>query len=180
MTDDGHGQPTPDKRLAAVCGLFCPACTIYIGTSEDPARLEALSQRIGLPVEKLRCEGCRSDNRCFFCQDLCKMAKCAGGKGLDFCGECREYPCDELKAFQAAMPHRLELWKSLDRIREAGFETWYREMIARYSCQECGAINSAYDFACRKCGARPGSGYVAEHGEEIARMMGQMAAPVNR
>ncbi len=36
-----------DKKLAAVCGLFCPACTIYIGTREDPDRLKASARRTG-------------------------------------------------------------------------------------------------------------------------------------
>ena len=49
---------TIDKKLAAVCGLFCPACTIYIGTTEEPARLEASAQRMNRPVEDLQCNGC--------------------------------------------------------------------------------------------------------------------------
>ena len=42
---------TIDKKLAAVCGLFCPACTVYIGTTEEPARLEVMAQRMQRPVE---------------------------------------------------------------------------------------------------------------------------------
>jgi hypothetical protein len=164
----------PDKRLAAVCGLFCPACTVFIGTREDPNRLALLSQRIGFPVEELRCEGCRSDRRCFFCRDKCKMAACAAAKGLDFCGECGDYPCPELTDFQAAMPHRIELWSSLERIRSVGYETWYTEMIDHFSCPQCGAINSAYDFICRKCGATPGCRYVALHAKEIAGHLSAM------
>ena len=33
----------PDKTLAAVCGLYCEACSLYIATKEDPARLTALA-----------------------------------------------------------------------------------------------------------------------------------------
>jgi hypothetical protein len=28
----------PQKRLAAVCGLLCPACPVFIGTKEDPGK----------------------------------------------------------------------------------------------------------------------------------------------
>ncbi len=49
---DQHAR-TPDKTLAAVCGLFCPACTVYIGTHEAPQRLQWLAQRVGRPVEDL-------------------------------------------------------------------------------------------------------------------------------
>ena len=29
----------PNITLAAVCGLFCPSCTVYIASNEDPDRL---------------------------------------------------------------------------------------------------------------------------------------------
>ena len=60
------------------------------------------------------------------------MTKCSIKKGFDFCNECPEYPCTELKAFQAQMPHRNELWKSQERIKEVGYEQWYEEMIEHY------------------------------------------------
>ena len=169
MEGNDENLRVPDKRLAAVCGLFCPACSVFIGTREEPERLATLSQRMGIPVEELRCEGCRSEKRCFFCRDKCKMVQCAADRGVEFCGECADYPCRELRDFQAAMPHRIELWSSLKRIKAVGFETWYVEMIEHFSCPQCGALNSAYDFKCRKCGAAPGCEYVAQHGEEIAR-----------
>ncbi|HEY6011099.1 MAG TPA: DUF3795 domain-containing protein [Nitrospirota bacterium] len=165
---------TPNKKLAAVCGLFCPACTIYIGTNEDPERLNVIAQRTNRLAENLTCQGCRSDKRCFYCESICKMAKCASAKGVDFCGACAEYPCNDLKTFQAEMPHRIELWKSQARIKDAGYETWYAEMIRHYSCQKCGTLNSAYDIACRKCGTTPGCEYVRLHKDEILKHMAKM------
>ncbi|KAF0144214.1 MAG: hypothetical protein FD156_2030 [Nitrospirae bacterium] len=161
----------PDKQLAAVCGLFCPACTILIGTREDPERLKVMAARVQKSVEELHCDGCRSEKRCFYCQEICKMGKCASERGLDFCGECREYPCEDLKVFQAAMPHRIELWKSQDRIREVGYEKWYAEMIEHYSCPECRTLNSAYDISCRKCGATPSCTYVKLHKDKIIEQL---------
>jgi hypothetical protein len=168
MTDDLR---IPNKRLAAVCGLFCPACTIFIGTREDPERLKMVAERVHRPVEELQCDGCRTEKRCYYCRERCKMAKCASDKGVDFCGECPEYPCEDLKVFQAEMPHRIELWKSQERIREAGYKKWYAEMLEHYSCPGCGTINSTYDLKCRQCGKEPGSGYVAEHRQAIDRYL---------
>lgn len=162
----------PEKRLAAVCGLFCPACTVFIGTREHPARLQVIAERLQKPVEELQCDGCRSDTRCYYCRDRCKMGKCASGRGVSFCGECKDYPCEELKVFQAEMPHRIELWESQQRIKGVGFEKWYTEMIRHYSCTECGALNSAYDIACRKCGADPSCAYVQLHKDEIMKGLG--------
>jgi hypothetical protein len=159
----------PDKRLAAVCGLFCPACTVFIGTREDPKRLQKMSERFKKPVEELQCDGCRSEKRCFYCKERCTMGKCSQEKGVDFCGECNEYPCEDLKAFQAEAPHRIELWKSQERIKEVGYEKWYAEMVDHYSCPECHTLNSAYDLKCRNCGRQPSCDYVGQHKEAIAQ-----------
>jgi len=158
-----------DKKLAAVCGLFCPACTVYIGTREDPARLKVLASRMRRTVEELECHGCRSEKRCFYCRSVCTMAKCAADKSVDFCGQCPEYPCSDLRTFQAAMPHRIELWRWQERIKESGYETWYAEMTGHFSCRTCGAINSAYDLKCRKCGEEPSCEYVRMHKDEITQ-----------
>ena len=163
-----------DKRLAAVCGLFCPACSFFIASTEDPTRLQALSRRFQLSAEQLECHGCRSEKRGVYCEKYCKMSKCAAEKGIDFCIECREYPCPELKAFQGQMPHRIELWQSQERITEVGWETWYGEMVNHYSCPECRAINSAYDMACRACGRKPGNRFVEIHRDDIVKNAGRM------
>lgn len=158
-----------DKKLAAVCGLFCPACHVFIGTKEDPERLKAMARQVQRPLDEMQCNGCRSAKRCYYCETKCTMAKCATAKGVDFCGECVEYPCKDLKAFQAEMPHRIELWKSQARIKEVGYEKWYAEMIEHYSCSQCHTLNSAYDIACRKCGTTPSCAYVSLHKDEIMR-----------
>jgi hypothetical protein len=180
MNTDQSGFTTPDKKLAAVCGLFCPACTIFIGSTEDPARLKAVSERLGLTTEEMECHGCRADKRGMFCSMYCKMTKCASEKGIDFCGECDEYPCAELKEFQAKMPHRIELWEAQARIKEVGYETWYSEMVEHFSCPSCGTINSAYDPACRKCGETPGSTFGRLHKDEIEKHINKITAKVTR
>jgi len=103
---------TPDKRLAAVCGLFCPACPLFIGNKEAPEKLKMFTKLFKRPIEELKCEGCRTDKRSFYCNENCKMTNCATKKGIDFCGECTDYPCEDLRMFQAEMPNRIELWKS--------------------------------------------------------------------
>ena len=170
MTD--KSQIEPELRLAAVCGLFCPSCTIYIGTTEDPQRLESVAERFGATVEAVRCFGCRAEQRLPYCAQ-CKMAACAAEKGLDFCGACDEYPCEELETFQAARVHRIELWRAQERIQEVGYERWFEEMVARYACSQCGALNSAYDLVCRKCGADPSCAYVDAHREEILQYLSE-------
>lgn len=159
-------QLQPDLSLAAVCGLFCPACMIYIAAHETPEKRAEMAQRFNRPVETLVCDGCRAERRYSYCES-CTLYACAMAKGVDFCGLCDDYPCEDLKAFQAARPHRLELWEAQARIREVGYEQWFAEMTERYACPACGTLNSAYHLACRACGAKPSSAYVAEHKAEI-------------
>ena len=162
--DDFH----PDKKLAAVCGLFCPACTLFIGTAEDePKRLKAVADVYHTSPDVWQCNGCRSDKRSYFCKNECKMVECAAERGIDFCVECEGYPCDELRAFQAKRPHRIELWEAQERIKEVGYAQWFTEMIEHYACPQCRTINSAYDIKCRSCGAEPSCAYVDRHKSEI-------------
>jgi ribosomal protein L40E len=153
-------------KQAGVCGLFCPACTVYIASMEEPARLEILAQMSDLPVEKMKCYGCHSENPIFLAEN-CKMVQCAASKGIDFCFECDEYPCEHLKKFQAEFPHRIELWSSQERIKQVGYKKWFDEMVDHYSCPQCGTINSAYDVECRKCGSAPSCKYISLHKKEI-------------
>ena len=157
-----------EKQFAAVCGLFCPACTLYIASTEDPERLRSLSGLFGLPEEEMRCHGCRSNVRGPVCQN-CKFVACADEKGIEFCAQCVEYPCAELKEFQAARPHRADLFENGQRIRDAGFGRWFLEVRDKYTCPQCQVVNSAYDLACRKCGSEPGSSFADRHRDAVEK-----------
>lgn len=155
-----------DKKMAAVCGLYCEACSWFISTTEDPERLKRLSAERNWSVEESRCYGCRSEKRLPYCSQ-CKMFICAEKRGIDFCSECEVFPCDDLKKFQSAMPHRIELWRNLERIKSVGYQQWLKEIRKYYACSRCQTINSAYDIRCRECGEEPSCHYVANHRQEI-------------
>lgn len=153
-------------ELAAVCGLYCQACTCFIATAEDPERLKRLATQWGITEEESKCHGCRSDRRLPYC-GKCKMFACAAERGIAFCSECEDYPCDDLRRFQAAMPHRIELWENLGRIGSIGYKQWLEEIREDYTCPRCHTINSTYDLKCRKCGEVPSCKYVARHRQAI-------------
>ena len=159
-----------DKKMAAVCGLYCEACSWFIATTEDPERLERLAAQENWSEEEGRCYGCRSEKRLPYC-GKCKMSACAKEQGVDFCSECAEYPCSELKQFQCAMPHRIELWANLGRIKSVGYKQWLGEIRGDYACPECQTLNSTYDLKCRKCGENPSCRYVAKHRQEIEQYL---------
>ncbi|MBN1320952.1 MAG: DUF3795 domain-containing protein [Thermoleophilia bacterium] len=158
--------PAQAPVTAAVCGLCCDACSIFIGSHEEPKRLEMFAARMGWDLEDAYCDGCRSERRTPYCQ-ACELYKCAEQRGYAFCSECEDYPCADLQTFQKERPHRIELFEDLARIGEIGAEAWLAEAKERHSCPACGTLNSAYDLKCRKCGHEPGSAYAAAHRDAV-------------
>ncbi len=161
----------PDFTLAAVCGLFCKSCTVYIATLDDPARLNRIANAQNTSADNVKCEGCRTSKRNTYCNN-CFMFKCAAEKGIDFCALCNEFPCPQLKEFQTKFPHRLELWKDAQKIKTEGYKKWFLDSIENYTCKQCGTINSGWDIKCRKCGNTPSCNYVENNLPEIKRRMG--------
>ena len=131
----------PAPVTAAICGLCCDVCSIFIAGHEDPQRLALLAGRLGWDVDEAYCDGCRSDRLTPYCRD-CDLRACAQQRGHAFCNECADYPCSQLEAFQRERPHRAELYQNLDRIAEVGAEAWLVETKERYSCPACGTLNS--------------------------------------
>lgn len=157
-------------ETAAVCGLYCGACSLFIASREDPARLRFLAEQFGLSEEEIRCTGCRSKKRGAFCA-TCWITACAAGRGIDFCVECTDYPCVELERFQRERPHRADLWEDLRQLDLLGAERWQEWVRGKYRCPACGTINSAYDLKCRKCGENPSCSFVARHRPEIESVL---------
>lgn len=157
------------KDLVSVCGLFCKACTVYMATQEnyEPV-LHFLADKIGIPYEEIRCNGCRTETKTAYCKQ-CYMYKCATEKKIDFCYECNEFPCTEIKDFQTQMPHRVELFESLNRIKEIGHDKWYDEMSQYFSCPQCSAPNGWYDVKCRECSNIPGSQFAEKYQDILKR-----------
>lgn len=170
MQEEKNHSGESGKNFAAICGLCCEACSWFIATTEDPERLKRMAAQLDVSEEKSKCYGCRSDKRLSYCEK-CKMFACATERGIDFCSECEEFPCDDLKEFQSAMPHRIELWVNLERIKSVGYKQWLNEIRKNYACPRCGTINSTYDLKCRKCGEDPSCNYVANHWEAIEQYL---------
>ncbi len=168
QTKKQHGAS--GMELAAVCGLYCGACSWFIATTEEPERLKRLAEELQFSEEESRCYGCRSGKRLPYCEK-CKMSACAAERRIDFCGECEEYPCNELQQFQSVMPHRIELWTNLEQIKSVGYQQWLKEIREHYTCPRCQSINSTYDPKCRKCGQEPSSNYVAKHKQAIEQYL---------
>lgn len=166
-----------DKQHAAVCGLFCESCSWYIATTEDPELLARLTSFFGYSLEEGRCFGCRSNKRLGYC-DKCKMFSCAAERKIDFCSRCSDFPCSDLEKFRSQMPHRIEILENLERIDTVGCEQWQCEMKEKFTCAQCGTINSPYHIKCRKCSSEPSCSFVAKNRRAIEEFMQNEQRPI--
>jgi hypothetical protein len=152
------------KNLAAVCGLYCGSCGIYLATQEnDSEKLLQYAIVLNQSFDETLCDGCRAGRKSAHCTIMCLFIKCTFEKGIEFCGTCQQFPCKGLADFQLKMPHRIEILESQNRLKEIGLEQWLIEMKENYSCPQCNTVNSAYDLACRKCGYSPGCKFIMRH-----------------
>jgi Protein of unknown function (DUF3795) len=72
---------------------------------------------------KASCGGCRSDEAT--CPVTCKAHMCHKQKGVDFCFQCPDYPCED-----PTLAPLKDRWKERnDRMKEIGIPEFYEELI---------------------------------------------------
>lgn len=150
------------KDYQAYCGLHCESCSVYIASHFNRERLKAIAAKMNVTVEEMHCDGCRADIVSKHCR-TCEIKECAVAKGYDSCADCMEMPCNILKEFQCKMPHRAELFDSLEYLKENGIEEWETKMHEDYECDICGTMNSPYYIKCRVCGKVPANMFTHRH-----------------
>ena len=128
-------------RLTAPCGLDCFNCTFYLAENDPAAmkQLEAWSEQFSVPLEVMNCRGCRDENgriplqvHLYGDSHRCGAYECGREKGLGFCGECDDFPCDNLHPYAdraGDLPHNMKVF-NLCLINKMGLEKWAEEKAA--------------------------------------------------
>ena len=90
------------EKIIAACGNDCAACPRYTAhpyekTEEELHHTAELWMKIGyrdhvVTNEEIACYGCKPENWCRY-----RVIKCCEDRGIKTCGECSEYPCDNIK-----------------------------------------------------------------------------------
>lgn len=149
MDDDHITYEIVLERLAP-CGIDCRRCVRFEkGDVHHLARhlkaalegFETMASRVadrypalaGYPefaavldlLTEAGCPGCRSGS---VPMPFCSARTCHVEKGVDFCFQCDEYPCERNQ-----YPENLRLrWRAAnDRMRDAGPESFYRESLEK-------------------------------------------------
>ena len=144
-----HDQSEIVERLAP-CGLDCRRCYGYSGGSikeNSTQLLESLSglEKVAGMLEGVipafkgypqfkemleflaggSCPGCRQGGSKF---PLCSARTCFKEKGVDFCFQCDQYPCDRNRYHP---PLRKKWLDNNNRMKEIGIEAFYQEQLGK-------------------------------------------------
>lgn len=128
--------------LVGYCGVYCGACAWYKGKwreyaegllrlmdaypvmrweDEIPFDYEEFEKGLNWLINDRRvCQGCRSGDNLL----TCEIQDCVKNKGVDFCYQCEDFPCDKLFEIQRDHPDNIE---NIMRIQMIGIEEWIQE-----------------------------------------------------
>ena len=118
-------------NMTAPCGLDCFNCPVYLANENEDIR-KAVAATLGLPPEQAACGGCRNENGTIACIGMtgaCNVYRCIIDKEIDFCCDCKDFPCDHLHPYAdkaAERPHNTKVF-NLCLIKKMGLEEWARE-----------------------------------------------------
>ena len=136
-------QKLHEINLAAPCGFYCGICRHYL------ARTKGLLKEKNL---KHGCVGCRiQDKNCAWIKKNCALIR---KKQIDFCFECKDFPCADLKKLDQRHSHddKVSLIDNLLRIKKIGAKQWLKEQEDKWRCPKCGGNICIIDRECYDCG----------------------------
>lgn len=141
------------SELIAYCGLYCGACSFKVAFEEnDRVHLTDMPEHYDrYKNDALEdCPGCRLENKC----GQCAIRDCAIGRGLDYCAQCNDFPCERSMGFNNdGRPHHGETISNSELLKEMGEERWLELLKEKWTCG-CGARFSWYHNTCTKCGGK--------------------------
>lgn len=122
-------------QMTAACGLDCFNCDFCRAHANREAlhRVAQFSTQYAIPVETMLCRGCRAHNgriplplHVFGVAHRCAAYACSREEGLAFCGECGQFPSDNLDPYAdkaGELPHNIKVF-NLCLINRLGLEKW--------------------------------------------------------
>jgi hypothetical protein len=115
-------------QMTAPCGLDCFNCPMYLANENQELRAKISKDR-GIPIEKAVCRGCRNEGGTIAFLGMtepCNVYKCIQKKGIQFCCDCADFPCDHLHPYAdkaSQVPHNTKVF-NLCLMKKMGVETW--------------------------------------------------------
>jgi hypothetical protein len=145
------------EYLVGVCGIYCGACLLYRAHKDSDEKLMQYLASIGLSRDKVHCEGCVSGDVSVTCAE-CAYRDCAKQRGLTFCFECKDMPCEKIvelaekRSRSNNLPHLTLCPTNLKTLRQIGVGEWLKQQESRWKCIQCGRKMHWYGESCPDCG----------------------------
>ncbi len=135
-------KPKFDQELIASCGMNCGVCVAYLNFSHGTKKGKY----------KVQCKGCRPrDKHCAFFKQRCNLLK---NKKVEFCFECKDFPCKQLLKFDEKYKKRgwdVSFSENNKRIKKVGLKKFIKEQENKFQCSKCGGTISVHDNKCYDC-----------------------------
>ena len=119
------------RHMTAPCGLDCFNCPVYLAGENEKLK-EAVAKHMNLPYEQAVCRGCRGEKGAPAAEGFtgkCDVYNCTEKKGISFCCDCSDFPCDHLHPYAdqaAVLPHNTKVF-NLGLIKKMGLEAWAKD-----------------------------------------------------
>ena len=98
------------------------------------------------------CIGCRPrDKKCAFLKKRCPLLM--SGQ-IQYCYECRDFPCERLRHFDRRYKtfFRMSMIENLEYIKQNGIEKFLEKEEEKWRCPECGGVICCHNGICFNCG----------------------------
>lgn len=139
-------MPKQDEILVAPCGMNCAYCAAYLNYKYGGKPDELHGSRGG-------CSGCRPrDKSCAFLKKKCDLLR---KKKIQFCYECKDFPCEQLLKLDSRYEKKgwdVSFSGNNKRIKEIGLDAFIKEQKKKWSCPKCSGPISIHEKKCYKCG----------------------------
>ena len=129
-------------ELIAPCGMNCALCASYLALKND-----LRSKGVRMPY----CKGCRPrDKKCAFLKKRCDLLL---NNKVEFCYECKDFPCEELKHIDKRyqMFFRMSPISNLEFIKKNGLSKFSETQEEKWRCPTCGEAICCHNGLCFNC-----------------------------
>lgn len=123
-------------NLIAPCGLVCTECPMHLA-QDSPGLKISLSDSLGISIENVACGCCREEQGVTTynkgSSSPCHVFACSREKGVQFCCDCAEFPCERYQPYAhraAEVPHNLKMY-NLGLIKKLGIDAFIAQFAKK-------------------------------------------------
>lgn len=130
------------SEMVARCGFRCDECMAFVGNNRTHAdRVKVASAwasyfGIRIPAEKIRCNGCWSEQRAGdrLPEQSCAVSRCVVERNMSTCADCFDYPCEKIETRMKGVEEVIARFK--DEVTGDEFDAYLAPYDARKTLDE--------------------------------------------